>query len=185
MINKQNSVVSMAERYIGQYLIIERDIYINGRYHAKVKCPCCNKERFIRQTLLQDNNKDKVSSTICQKCTGKTIRIFYYDDKRNYAYSYLNGEKLIIDIEDVSKVEWLNLMLDIHKHVVINISKQRTIPLHRFLLNVHNNKEVKCVDHINHNPLDNRKINLRTATFSQNSHNLFVTSKNKTGFKKS
>lgn len=46
--------------------------------------------------------------------------------------------------------------------------KDKTLYLHRFLLNI-DSKLV--VDHINHNPNDNRKKNLRVCTIKQNVRN--------------
>ncbi len=46
--------------------------------------------------------------------------------------------------------------------------KTRSIPMHRQILNV---PDDKVVDHINHNGLDNRKANLRIVTVLQNSWN--------------
>lgn len=47
-------------------------------------------------------------------------------------------------------------------------NKQISIPMHRFILNA---PDDMLVDHINGNGLDNRKANLRLATYPQNSRN--------------
>lgn len=46
--------------------------------------------------------------------------------------------------------------------------KQKTIYMHRIILNAPKNR---MVDHINHNPLDNRKCNLRIVSNRQNQQN--------------
>ena len=59
-------------------------------------------------------------------------------------------------------------------------SSPRNISLHRFLLgNVPKNMEV---DHINRNPMDNRRINLRIVTRKENNRNKGIPKNNKTGF---
>lgn len=50
-------------------------------------------------------------------------------------------------------------------------------PLHRFLMGR------RHVDHRNGDPLDNRRVNLRPATVSQNCRNRRVQSNNKSGYK--
>jgi len=55
-----------------------------------------------------------------------------------------------------------------------------SIIMHRFILNVHKNKQV---DHINGNGLDNRVCNLRVASNGQNQANKKTSIKNKSGFK--
>jgi len=47
--------------------------------------------------------------------------------------------------------------------------------MHREIINV---EEGKVVDHINHNGLDNRKVNLRPATIAQNGWNRKPKTKN-------
>src|SRR5690606_35516574 len=58
--------------------------------------------------------------------------------------------------------------------------KQTVQPMHRFLLGVTDPKV--CVDHINHDGLDNRLSNLRLATTAQNLANRRTPTYNKSGF---
>jgi len=59
-------------------------------------------------------------------------------------------------------------------------NKQKTVFMHRCILKVMNND---CIDHINHNTLDNRKLNIRDVTKSQNAMNAGVQKNNKSGHK--
>jgi hypothetical protein len=59
--------------------------------------------------------------------------------------------------------------------------KRELVQLHRWILNP---RSFECVDHINHDTLDNRKCNLRIATFSENLQNrISVRSDSYTGIK--
>lgn len=55
--------------------------------------------------------------------------------------------------------------------------KLKTLLLHRFLLDA---PEDMCVDHINHDRLDNRRENIRIVTKGQNNQNRVVPQNNKT-----
>ena len=98
------------------------------------------------------------------------ITIFYFKLPAN---EYL---ECLIDTEDLNKV------LSLGKKVLIlssgsgifyagfnyNKKKKQQKYLHRFILNV---PKGRVVDHINHNTLDNRKINLKICTQSENMQN--------------
>jgi hypothetical protein len=58
--------------------------------------------------------------------------------------------------------------------------RQKTIMLHRQIMGF---PELYQIDHVNGNPLDNRRCNLRLATASQNQHNQRIRCDNTSGFK--
>ncbi len=72
--------------------------------------------------------------------------------------------RTVIDVSDVEKIRSYKWSLS--KGYVVS---EACGYLHRFLLG--NPPRMFDVDHINHNPLDNRKSNLRTCTRSQNNMN--------------
>lgn len=87
--------------------------------------------------------------------------------------------KILIDPDDfdlVSKGSWY---IDGTGHVSGRMFGKR-VKLHRVILNAPLDKEI---DHINRNPLDNRKVNLRLANKSQNMMNRGPQINNKSGIK--
>jgi hypothetical protein len=83
------------------------------------------------------------------------------------------GKKYIalIDEEDFDMVSKYTWWIKQNNYIYTQTSgrKNRTsIYLHRLIMNTEKGFEV---DHINHNPLDNRKSNLRICTRSQNNMN--------------
>lgn len=94
----------------------------------------------------------------------------------------------LIDEEDflrVSKFKWSASVYKNNFYAITDIyqkNKKKKIRtgMHRFLMNFPKNKDV---DHINGNGLDNRKINLRVCSRSQNSMNRDKSSLNKSGYK--
>ena len=174
----------MSDKYRGIYLLVGELFFEKERNHIEVICPCCGEKRSVRYTLLKNNNKDKLSSTICSKCSMQTEMIFYIDpEDPQSSFSILNGKKLYIDSEDVERVCHLRLQLTKdEEHVCVRLDKNHAIPLHRWLIDA-DKKNIKVVDHINNNGLDNRKKNLRAATQSENIKNSRVSKSNITGFK--
>lgn len=89
------------------------------------------------------------------------------------------NKSALIDDEDFDKVNQFKWYCDklgyARTDKSINKNK-KSIYMHRFLLNCPTNMRV---DHINHNTLDNRRINLRICTPSQNLQNAKVHPQNK------
>lgn len=93
------------------------------------------------------------------------------------------GKYTIVDNEDFKFLNQWKWTLSSTSHVVRQIMKNykgTRILMHRVLLNPPINM---VVDHINGNGLDNRRINLRICTRTQNLQNQKRNSKNKTGYK--
>lgn len=68
-------------------------------------------------------------------------------------------------IEKISKYKW---RIDSRGYVITGESGSNHIKLHRFVIGA---QKGEYVDHINHNPLDNRINNLRLCTLKQNARN--------------
>ena len=78
--------------------------------------------------------------------------------------------RAIIDFEDIQKCKKYKWHLGTNGYVYATINKNTHILLHRYLLNL-TSKDNCDVDHINGNPLNNKKINLRIGTHQQNTYN--------------
>lgn len=98
--------------------------------------------------------------------------ILLYDIKGNVeSSSYIDLE----DVERVRKYKWcLTKNRDKKDYVITNINDS-FIFLHRFLMNA--TEDIK-IDHIDRNPLNNKKINLRYCTTQQNNMNISLSKNN-------
>jgi hypothetical protein len=76
--------------------------------------------------------------------------------------------KALIDIEDVERCKMHKWHLHKGKYVIASLKENQKIHLHRFVLSYSGTEDV---DHINRNPLDNRKCNLRIVPHNVNSAN--------------
>ena len=97
---------------------------------------------------------------------------------------------ILLDTEDVEKVKVIgswHAIYDKTLHVPNYYIAHRynnkklgkgVIKLHRFIMNC---PKDKIIDHINHNTLDNRKINLKICTHFENQQNLRSKSTEQTG----
>ena len=86
-----------------------------------------------------------------------------------------SGHDVLIDKEDkksISEYKWF-LFKDKHRNFYVRgyktgVTKPKRIFMHRLILNVKNGE---FTDHINHDGLDNRKVNIRKCTSLQNQMN--------------
>lgn len=103
--------------------------------------------------------------------------------KSQLHYNHVNG--LFTWLKNKSIVKAGNAAGCLKKDGYIHIKcNNKTYPAHRLAwLYVYGYIPNYYLDHINGRPSDNRIINLREATASQNSHNVKITSRNTSGIK--
>ena len=82
----------------------------------------------------------------------------------------------LIDLEDIDIVKKYKWRLNSSGYIT---SGSDNLAIHRLIINC---PDDMVVDHINHNPLDNRKSNLRICTISQNNMNRGLQSNNSSGY---
>lgn len=82
------------------------------------------------------------------------------------------------DLEKCNKLTWHYAKNKDSKYIQTRI-KGKMIKLHRYVMNMNNSNLV--VDHINRNPLDNRKSNLRICSYKENSFNKSIRVDNTSG----
>jgi hypothetical protein len=87
------------------------------------------------------------------------------------------GRIFYVDKEDVETIKSFYWSVG-YKGYVNGFENNKKISLHRFIMGA---TEYTTIDHINRNPSDNRKINLRFCTPQQNTFNKSLAKNNKSG----
>ena len=98
-----------------------------------------------------------------------------------------SGDVVIVDDDDyewLSQYHWFTIQSPYTNYAARNVCNGKRNPpklkMHREIVHC---PDGMCVDHINHNGLDNRKENLRICTLSQNRQNTLKFKKNACGYK--
>ena len=134
-----------------------------------------NIDNYIIYELLDEENR----RIIIQR---ERILHNAYDLSGEFGIGYdYNNNQFYFDLEDYDKIKdycW-NLTKDGYVGGY-SLKEKKNVLMHRLLLNVFDNK---IVDHINHKKNDNRKINIRIVTSSQNLMNTKMFANNTSGCK--
>jgi hypothetical protein len=89
--------------------------------------------------------------------------------------------RAFIDAEDAYRAAQYRWGLDKHSYLYTGIGC-KMVGLHRFLLNLEVG-DSKIVDHIDRNPLNNTKVNLRLCSGAQNQGNRKINKNNTSGYR--
>ena len=152
--------------------------------YMKCKCDWCNKESkykgYCSRHYQQINKYGELKHTRYDKhhfiIDGNVAKSYMYDEHGEVR------EVMIIDVEDVERVrnyKW-HMKYNGNKHIEGKIDG-KVVQLHRFIMQEYD--EEVYIDHINRNPLDNRKSNLRRCRRSENAKNRTKNANNKVGHK--
>lgn len=177
---KDRHLSKMENEFIGNIIngkqVIEFSERKNNKYIWKVKCIYCGRE-FYQDTaslkkgfhcciMKKPKNKNTFVKTV--DCDGKDC-ILIYDN---------NGNSTLVDKEQIEKLSEFYWRLSSNgRWIATNKSgkygyKSRDLFIYNLIMNFNPaNDKTHVVDHINRNPNDNRKCNLRIATKTQNTYN--------------
>ena len=191
-------LIDLTGQTFGRLTVIKRatDKQYNRPYWV-CKCSCGNSEETIvaghnlteghvlscgclRSELTILHNKNMGDDIRCKKRKDNK-----YDLSGEYGIGFLeNDEEFYFDLEDydlISKYYWVIKYGNNgqYKRVVTSCKydgkKYSNLPMHVILTGNRN------IDHINRNPLDNRKCNYRESTYRQNAQNKSLQKNNTSG----
>jgi hypothetical protein len=153
----------------------------NGKIIWNCLCRACNKEVEVNGDKLKYGNKTHCGCLgVKNKGFGKPSKLNKYIAYNDYVVGIATntGNEFYIDIDDYNKIKKYSWYENEDGYLMSRIN-YKLVRLHRFIMNVKDSKML--VDHINHDTLDNRKINLRIVTRSQNNMNKGLSSNNDSG----
>lgn len=156
--------------------------YKDGSYKSRWYCDCdCGTKDYIAYTTYL-RGKAPVKSCGCYKSEVhyKSHKKFNkYDLTGEFGIGYTaKGEKFYFDLEDYDKIKDFSWHIS-HGYVCSQIDRDNRIRMHRYILGA----TADTVDHINGVTYDNRKSNLREATYQQNNTNVKAYKNNSSGHK--
>lgn len=141
------------------------------------KCQCGNYCVVNRKSLVQQITKS-CGCYHLEACAKKRYNnIFEVYENFCEVFDRKHEKSFKIDIPDMEKIQQYYWQVNSNGYVRTNINNKEVL-LHRFLINA---PDDKIVDHINRDPLDNRKSNLRLCETIENARNKSLNRKNTSG----
>ncbi len=158
----------------------EADYRLEGQRVWICKCDCGNENIHVRGFQLR---KGYAKSCGCYRNeqVSKAKKLYNrYDLSGEFGIGYTNkDEEFYFDLEDYDLIKgycWGISTTDGYLYA-FDPKTKKNIVLHRLILNF----PESLIDHKYHNKLDNRKSEIREASFSQNCFNTSLQKSNKTG----
>lgn len=171
----RNRYKDLTDKVFGMLTVVGRAERPN---HTKYKyvyweCLCeCGNKRIVKSSHLISGTVDS-----CFRCK---LKYNTYDLTGEYGIGYTNkGKEFYFDLEDYDKLKHICWGITKLGYVHGSIKYGTGIFLHRLLFDT----DEPCIDHINNNPRDNRKSNLRGCNTSENLRNFKISSNNTSGIK--
>lgn len=162
-------VVEQAEDYVDK----------NGVHHACWMCECnCEEHNKIK---VVGRNLRSGHTTSCGCVVRENIMVLFkkhnqYDLSMEYGVGFTinTNREFYFDIEDYDKIKDYCWCEGKRGYPVARVDG-KVVPMHKLIVNYH------ICDHINRNPFDNRKNNLRAAEHRENDRNRSLLSSSTSG----
>lgn len=175
-------MIDLTGRRYGKLTVIQRGPDYIGKSGRMIQwlCRCdCGREILVRANNLQSGN-----TRTCRCTRGEKRRLTNrYEHAKGYMVGYTQkGVPFFFDEEDFPRIKEYCWCLS-EGYILTNLRKKPArkksgLQLHRLIMNA---GASDIVDHINHDPTDNRKCNLRIVNRSQNNTNMRLKSSNTSG----
>ena len=151
--------------------ICGREIKSTNHIDGKLVCPK-HYSQFKRHGKFLDSNPRTTKDLNDYRIDGETVVFNVYNKE------CIKVSEFIIDLDDLEKIKYHKWRIDAYGYIISG-QRSEAVRLQRFLLDVTEPELV--VDHINNNPLDNRKSNLRICTRLENNFNKIDSGRNNSG----
>ena len=181
----------MRNKYSNEKVIEIRKMYLTGKFSIT---QLSKKEKMARRTvrdiLLNYDHVEEFRKEVTSFFESKKINknIFSHTEKNGVVVGVMtifnskgDSYEVLYDLEDektIKKHSWAIPPSAYRKYPRTNIDR-KTCMLHRFLMNPSKNM---VVDHVDDNPLNNLRENLRICTHSENQRNRGKSKSNSTGY---
>lgn len=161
---------------------VEDAVTEKGNKFAQWFCVCdCGNECVVLGSALTRSKRPTLSCGCLQrdKVSGITPNIYHFTGEYVIGYTSNTNKPFIFDLDDFEKVSKYHWYEENNGYIRSSGKKKEDkVLLHRLVIGF---PEDIGIDHINHNTLDNRKLNLRIASTSQNAMNRIKSSNNTSG----
>lgn len=171
----------MTGKTFGRLTVLEQAddrIKPNGRHEAQwlCKCSCEANKIVVKQGGLLKNGHVKSCGCLSRECivnynkeNKRKVNSYKLDGEYGIGYASNTGNEFYFDLEDFDKIKdycW-------NEHILSNgyHSLETRIPGSNETIRMHQIIVGKWSDHNDRNPLNNRKYNLRKASYAENSQN--------------
>ena len=180
--------IDLAGQKFNKLTVIKRvDDYISpkGRHYVQWLCKCdCGNNIIVLSCNLKSGHSKSCGCHNIEKIVERTKKYNNYDLSGEYGIGYTSkGEEFYFDLEDYNKIKDYCWCINNDGYVVSYPSNsKRMATMHRLVMGLPSLREAPNIDHKNKDAkYDNRKTNLRIATYSQNNMNKGVRSDNTSG----